>query len=119
MAAFRIASLLYVEYHGDLTFDILPAAIWAYAQIATAIMLACCPLLRPVFEKMIPKSLTRIGTPTVSAPTHSRWAQAPAIRVTTRIVVYDDSTSPPNIRGSLHDGNMEPYGPVFEVQTMR
>ncbi|KAF2635007.1 hypothetical protein P280DRAFT_412354 [Massarina eburnea CBS 473.64] len=116
VAVFRITSLLYVEYHGDLIHDIFPALVRAYMQTSTAIVLACCPLMRPVFEKLIPTKLTRIGTPPLRTNRLQSVRVTPMIRVTTRIDVHNDSSPTPIISGSLHAANQEPYGPVFEVQ---
>lgn len=63
VAILRIMTLINVPFDGDLTYNANPAMIWMDVQKSTAIILTCCPLLRPLFEKLIPKRLTRLTTP--------------------------------------------------------
>ncbi|KAF2689526.1 hypothetical protein K458DRAFT_384164 [Lentithecium fluviatile CBS 122367] len=118
VATFWITSLYYVEYSGDVTYDTMPAAIWAFSQVSTAILLACCPLLRPVFEKLVPARLTRVRTPSVVRPARRISVRNVSnIRVTTRIDVHNNSSRPHDgYRGCFHDGHAEPYGPTFDVE---
>jgi hypothetical protein len=113
---FRITSLLRIEYEGGLTSNasMSPAIIWAYAQISTAIILACCPLLRPVFERLTSK------LPWIRTPTSESVEVLPSIRVTTRIDVHEDSSTPPMIKGYMdpHEGFKWPEGPSVEVQAV-
>ncbi|KAF2447308.1 hypothetical protein P171DRAFT_334333, partial [Karstenula rhodostoma CBS 690.94] len=60
VAVFRIISIVQVDFRGDMTDDLAAAMAWIYAQLSTAIILACCPQLRPTFEKTIPRRFTRI-----------------------------------------------------------
>jgi hypothetical protein len=109
MAVFRIISLVYLDFHGDLIYDVIPAMIWVDAQVSTAIILTCCPLLRPLFEKVIPKKLTRTGT---------QWSQKPvSINVRTEIAVHPETSAPRpkgRIAGLMHD-----EGPVSAVHAER
>jgi hypothetical protein len=50
-----------VAYGGDVTYGIGTTLIWAIAQISTGIIVACCPYLRPLFEKLLPKRLTQVS----------------------------------------------------------
>lgn len=107
MAVFRIISTAALDFQGDLTYDVIPAMIWGLAQVSTAVILACCPLLRPLFEKMVPKRLTRIAT----NRTHRRTEP---IRIITNIAVHPD-TSTPRTQTVQADAFLRPVGPVFEV----
>ncbi|KAF2740895.1 hypothetical protein EJ04DRAFT_423306, partial [Polyplosphaeria fusca] len=107
MGALRMWSQLSTVNDGDPTYDALPDLIWALATLSTAIMVACCPLLRPLFEKCIPTRLTHIHL--IKRPSH-----APAISVTTRIDVFLH-TSQPRIESS-EDEHHENEGPTFEVR---
>ncbi|KAL5376136.1 hypothetical protein DPSP01_010728 [Paraphaeosphaeria sporulosa] len=98
-----------------MTDDLAAAMAWMYAQLSTAIILACCPLLRPVFEKMIPRQLTRIrrNTSMSSQNTSQR------IQKTTNILVHPNSTETRSrpLGIIIHDdANVEPIGPKFEVE---
>ncbi|KAK7180060.1 hypothetical protein PSPO01_13854 [Paraphaeosphaeria sporulosa] len=115
VAVFRIISIVRVNFRGDMTDDLAAAMAWMYAQLSTAIILACCPLLRPVFEKMIPRQLTRIrrNTSMSSQNTSQR------IQKTTNILVHPNSTETRSrpLGIIIHDdANVEPIGPKFEVE---
>lgn len=117
VAVFRIISIVRVDFRGDMTDDLAAAMTWIYAQLSTAIILACCPLLRPVFEKMIPRRFTSIRR-TTSLPNQKKFTTAPKIQKTTDILVYPNSTE---VRsqplGIIHeDAHIEPMGPKFEVE---
>ena len=124
MAIFRISSLMVLSFHGDLTYDAVPTMIWAVAQTSTAIMLACCPLLRPVFERLMPARLTRIvvarplniGSSRAKSSLGLRTNPKPtSIRVTTRIDIHTES-SRPRRQSCFHDKFQEQRGPTFEVE---
>lgn len=108
MAVFRIISTAALDFQGDLTYDVIPAMIWGLAQVSTAVILACCPLLRPLFEKMVPKRLTRIAT------NRQYTARSEPIRIITNIAVHPD-TSGPRTQAAQADDFLSPAGPVFEV----
>ncbi|KAF2116503.1 hypothetical protein BDV96DRAFT_27547 [Lophiotrema nucula] len=136
MAIFRINSLMAVTFGGDITYDVVPAIIWAIAQLSIAIIVACCPLLRPVFEKMIPTRLTKIlpvpgakARPSaIARPATSSTFRVPAtptmttvqvppstIRATTRIDVLPHTSRPISRTGCFHDSLQESEGPVVEI----
>ncbi|KAF2873279.1 hypothetical protein BDV95DRAFT_378296 [Massariosphaeria phaeospora] len=102
IAVLRLTSLLYRDNSGDITYDAFEARIWAIAQIGTAIMLASCPLLHPVFELLIPRKWTRIG-----------FVPLNAIRVTTRIEIFPDSM--PWTPNCFVDDILDTEGPTFEI----
>lgn len=106
MAVFRVVSLVDLDFHGDLTYDVIHAMIWGLAQISTALILTCCPLLRPLFEKLVPKRLTRIRT--------SRQKAEP-IRIITNIAVLPETAGPP-VTARPADPFAPVAGPVFEVE---
>ncbi|PSN69061.1 hypothetical protein BS50DRAFT_632876 [Corynespora cassiicola Philippines] len=113
---FRITSLIAVEYNGALGYNPLPAMLWAVAQVSTAIILACCPLLRPLFERCIPLRLARPATTTIIITTPTTTT----ICVTTRIEIHDDSGTPRTLY-SFNDGLRDDqgsvsHGPTFEVE---
>ena len=113
VAVFRIISIAHVDFRGDMTVHLAAAMTWIYVQLSTAIILACCPLLRPVFEKMIPKRLTRIRRSTSRPISRAPTAR---IRRTTRILVHSDSSEPRSQPSDVfHDDAHEPIGPTFEV----
>ncbi|ORX96022.1 hypothetical protein BCR34DRAFT_549469 [Clohesyomyces aquaticus] len=114
-----IVGLLRVKDQGFLAFrnrmmdDVVPVIIWPIARTrelivtSTAIILACCPLLRPLFEKLIPKSLTSLASPLKK----SRQDQS-TIRVTTRI----DVSNRPS-RAIIHRDNWDEIRcPTFDVE---
>ncbi|KAH7122399.1 hypothetical protein B0J11DRAFT_437315 [Dendryphion nanum] len=107
IAVFRITSLLSVAFRGDITYDVVPAMVWAVAQVSTAITLTCCLLLRPFFEKLVPQRLVRLA---IVKPV----PKPASIRVTTRIQVHGD-TSQPRRQSCTHDGLQEREGPTFEI----
>lgn len=39
--------------------DLVNDEIWAMAEVSVTIVVACCPLLRPLLEKLIPKRLAQ------------------------------------------------------------
>ncbi|KAF1977750.1 hypothetical protein BU23DRAFT_452032, partial [Bimuria novae-zelandiae CBS 107.79] len=113
-AVSRIVSVAKLNVHGDLTYGLDEAIIWMYAQLSTAIILACCPLLRPFFEKLVPQRLTRIRVRNAStARTGSK------IQRTTRILVHSDSSearSEPAHTMFIRSSSGPEAGPSFHVQ---
>ncbi|KAH7075457.1 hypothetical protein BKA63DRAFT_297721 [Paraphoma chrysanthemicola] len=107
----RISALTGVAYGSDVTFGIGTTLLWALAQISAGIIVACCPHLRPVFEMIVPRRLTRISTRKSAAFQHPR----PSIMVTTRI---DVRNTPPlaALTATFHDGHQEPWAPTFNVE---
>jgi hypothetical protein len=114
VAFFRIFSIVRVDFRGSMTDRLDTAMICIYAQLSTAIVLTCCPLLRPVFEKMVPRRFTRIRR---KSSLH-RQSTSAKIQKTTKILVHPASgelRSQP--RGIIHDGAyVEPMAPKFEVE---
>jgi hypothetical protein len=79
----RISALTEVAYGRDVTYGIGPSLIWAIAQIGTGTIVACCPHLRPLFEKVLPHRFVRVPT-RKSTPQHTPWQKRQAsITVTT------------------------------------
>ncbi|KAF2131112.1 hypothetical protein P153DRAFT_211291 [Dothidotthia symphoricarpi CBS 119687] len=111
MGGFRLYLLDTAAYENDVTYGISITLMWALAHTSTAIVVACCPQLRPVFEKFVPKKLTRI----VIRRPHLLQARGNPIRVTIRIDIHDNfcEVSEP---ASFHDGHQEPWAPTFEVE---
>jgi hypothetical protein len=113
VAVFRIVSIVRVDVSRDMTARLATAMICIYAQLSTAIVLACCPLLRPVFEKMIPRRLTRIRRRSSLHP-----QSTPAkIQRTTEILVHPASSElRSHPLGMIQDGTyIDPIAPKFEV----
>ena len=106
----RILFLARLSLHGDVTYNAASYMVWDMAQVSTAMILACCPLLRPVFEKMLPARLTRIAA-------KLKHKNSASIRVTTRIRVDQASSRPQEQGGGFHDGLQEAKGPTFEVHS--
>lgn len=105
----RITALADLSFTSDITYDVVSTMIWDMAQVSTAMILACCPLLRPVFERLIPKGLTRMATKITA------HRKSSSIRVTTRIDVRPASIKP-RLQSGFHDGFQETEGPTFEVE---
>jgi len=112
VAIFRILTLANSDYMCDLPYTGVPTILSAFTQISTAIILACLPLLRPFFEKLVPKRLTRIGTRSYTSRSHG----SNKIHVTTRIDVHEDSHLPHTDTNVFHEGDFEPWGPKFVVE---
>ena len=112
IGALRINSLSEVAYRGEVTFGVGSKLMWAVAQLSTGIIVACCPHLRPLFEKVVPFRLTRMTTRTSQTPRRRRSS----IVVTTRIEIEPASSAQPP-PASFHDGFLEPWGqgPKFDV----
>jgi hypothetical protein len=111
----RISALTEVAYGRDVTYGIGPSLIWAIAQIGTGTIVACCPHLRPLFEKVLPHRFVRVPT-RKSTPQHTPWQKRQAsITVTTTIDIHDSSPSPPIAAPVFHDGHLEPWAPTFDV----
>jgi hypothetical protein len=104
----RLVTILHMSIGGDLTYELMPPMIWALARISSAIIVACFPLLRPIFEKMLPLKLTRVMT-TARRPSRPRL-----IHVTTKIHL-DPASSRPRSDFRFHDGLLDIEGPTFEV----
>jgi len=116
IGAYCITAMTDVPFSGDLTYDIGTNLVWALAQMSTGIIVACLPLLRPAFEKVVPRKLTRIST-RGSIRTGAETPRTPrqnSITVTTRIDV-GNALPAPALSAHFHDGHQEPWGPTFEV----
>ncbi|XPS72392.1 hypothetical protein M3J09_004557 [Ascochyta lentis] len=116
IGACRITVTAKTSLGGQWTHDVGIKLLWALAQMSTEIIVACLPILRPVFEKIIPRRFTRIhihssnhigtGGPSTSRPN--------SITVTTRLEV--GKVVPfPTLPVQFHDGHQELWGPTFEV----
>jgi hypothetical protein len=105
--------------------------MWAIAQISTGIIVACCPHLRPIFEKILPHRLTRLSTRKSKnalraseltqtsgltlGPPEKELSRNASITVTTDIAVQ--GTGPlPATPVEFHDGKVESWGPTFDVE---
>jgi hypothetical protein len=108
----RISALTDAAYSGDVTYGIGTTLIWSMAQMSSAIIVACCPLLRPLFEMVVPRKLTRLS-PRRSTP---QLSKQDSITVTTQIDVYSNSWSEP-IVAKLHDVLHESWAPTFHVES--
>ncbi|KAF2263398.1 hypothetical protein CC78DRAFT_534010 [Lojkania enalia] len=108
MEIFRIKSLLRDKFIENITYDAANTLLWAVARLSTAIIVACCPLLRPLFEKLVPKRLTRIASHAIPQKKH------PGIRVTTRIEVHNGA---PRIQTYSHQHLQETDRPTFDVES--
>jgi hypothetical protein len=133
--------LLDVAYGGDITWGIGTTLTWAIAQISTGIIVACCLYLRSLFERLLPKKLTRVSTSrstpqpaphqdleklslvggdlsqesqqtTGMSPTRTR---NDSITVTTTIEVHPRALSP-DIKPVFHDGHRAPWAPTVRVE---
>lgn len=105
--------MFYSDISGDVTDDAVERTIWTHAQISTAVMLACCPLLCPIFEKMVPKQLFRMPR-----GSNGRSTRAAAIQGTTRIDVHHTSSQPSSHSYCCsHDGTNEVADPAFMVES--
>ncbi|KAF2829692.1 hypothetical protein CC86DRAFT_285144 [Ophiobolus disseminans] len=133
----RLSALTEVAYGGDVTYGIGTTLMWSMAQMSTGIIVACCPHLRPLFEKILPSRLTRVPTRKSTSPPHQSRPQTPqqtnpgdfqeapahillqprqnSITVTTRIEVSTGSLSP-NTPAASHDGHLEPWSPTFDIE---
>lgn len=116
IGALRIASIADNSYSGDGPHDISTSLLWALAQMSTAITVACLPLLRPAFEKVVPRKFTRVNahSSTWTGVATSRTARQDSITVTTKIHIGNAMPSPA-VSARFHDGHLEPWGPAFEV----
>ncbi|KAH5129808.1 hypothetical protein HBH70_199540 [Parastagonospora nodorum] len=113
----RISVLTEVAYGRDVTYGIGTSLMWAIAQMSTGIIVACCPHLRPLFEKIVPNKFVRVHT-RKSTPQDSplRTRQA-SITVMTRIELQGSSPSPAINTSVFHEGHLEPWAPTFVVGT--
>jgi len=137
--------LLDVAYGGDITYGIGTTLTWAMAQISTGIIVACCPYLRPLFEKVLPHKLTRVPAASKSASTPTprkdlekasldndgepeedsqqttqqlspTQTRNDSIIVTTTIKVHPSAPSP-NIKPVFHDDHRAaPWAPTTKVE---
>lgn len=78
-------------------------------QLCTAIMLACCPLMRPMFDKLVGKLSAKLTTKT------TRNEPGAIVRMT-RIEVSPASSRPNVQNGGFNDRFQEAEGPTFEVE---
>jgi hypothetical protein len=133
IGALRVDSLADVAYTGDVTYGIGTTLMWALAQISTGIIVACLPHLRPLFDCILPRRLIHLSTrrsktqskaslvsqqaPSVLIPPRIQ-SRAGSITVTTKIAVeragHFQPPLPPPI--DIHDGQLDPDGPVFHVE---
>ena len=58
MAVLRIVFDLRVNFQGDWTYTTAPLYFWSSMEPGLAIMVACAPILRPIFEKIVPAGLS-------------------------------------------------------------
>lgn len=110
MGAFRLSSLDAIAYKDHVPYGINATLMWALAHMSTSIVVACCPLLRPVFEKVVPRRFTRIP---MGRPQHP--PRPNSIVVTTRIDVCSGFYELPE-PAPFHDGHKELWAPTFEVE---
>ncbi|KAH7399061.1 hypothetical protein DE146DRAFT_783032, partial [Phaeosphaeria sp. MPI-PUGE-AT-0046c] len=113
----RLCSFTEDAYRGDVTYGMGTTMIWAITQISTGFIVACCPHLRPLFEKILPRRLTRMD-PHSSTPHHSptpcRERQASVITVTTEIHVRSASADLPI--ASMSQEWRTPWAATFDVE---
>lgn len=72
VATARIINFVRLPFNTDLTYEVAEAIIWANAQQSTAIIVTCCPLLRPLYDKLVGRRLTRINTTPIRRATPLR-----------------------------------------------
>jgi hypothetical protein len=106
----HISALTDVAYGGDVTYGMGTTILWSLAQISTAIIVACCPLLRPLFEKVMPRKLTRVP----SCGTPPQQSKKNSITVLTKIDVRHSSSLEP-ITAPFHDGIQDSWAPTFDA----
>ncbi|KAF2629538.1 hypothetical protein BU25DRAFT_429826 [Macroventuria anomochaeta] len=118
IGVFRITAIADAPVDSDLTYGIGINLLWALAQMSTGIIVACLPHLRPAFEKVVPRRLTRIATRSnTRLRLNGGEPQTPrqnSIAVTTKIEV-DNAFPSPALSAPFHDGHQEPWAPTFEV----
>jgi hypothetical protein len=108
--------------------------MWAIAQISTGIIVACCPHLRPLFERILPRRVTHLTTRTSnhSAFRAYRDSQRPqtmilpsrdqsragSITVTTTIAIELNGYLPPVPAPavSIHNEQVDAEAPTFNVE---
>jgi len=113
IGALRIRALSRIQYQGsDVTWNIGTCLMWAIAQMSAGIIVACCPHLRPIFEKVLPHRLTRVKT---KRPEQACTARQRPILVTTSIAL-EPSHQLALVPAVFHDGQLEPWAPTFDVE---
>lgn len=132
IGAFRLDSLAGVAYQGDVTYGMGNTLMWAIVRMSTAIIVACLPHLRPLFDCILPRRLIHLSTS--RSKTQSKASQvsaqsvlvppiiqsrADSIVVTTQIAVQPGSPQllpPPPPPIDIVDGQLDPMGPIFHVE---
>lgn len=108
------------------------------AQISTSIIVACCPYLRPLFEKIMPRRLIRLSSlrpvsvarsqedpeknsvddATPRQDSHQAGqgrSRTNSITVTTTIEVHPSAPSP-SFKPMFHDGHEESWTQTVKVE---
>jgi len=62
-----MVTVLRINYDTDFTFTVVAGELWMIAEASVAIIVACCLLMRPVFEKIIPRQLILMTQPSRAA----------------------------------------------------
>ena len=62
-AVLRLLSLRSLDF-GDFSYTVPPVITWTYAETGVVILVACSPLLRPVFDKLFGRMLSTRSQPT-------------------------------------------------------
>ncbi|KAH6869955.1 hypothetical protein BKA58DRAFT_315730 [Alternaria rosae] len=119
IGAFRLDSLAGVAYQGDVTYGMGNTLMWAIARMSTAIIVACLPHLRPLFDCILPRRLIHLSTRRSKTRSKASQSRAGSIVVTTQIAVQPGSPQllpppPPSI--DIVDGQLDPMGPIFHVE---
>jgi hypothetical protein len=109
----RINALARVPYGIDVMHGMGTSMMWSIAQISTGIIVACCPHLRPLFERLLPNRLTRISLRKTPPPPARRFW----IVVTTRIEIRPGTFPLLPIAARGHCGHEERWAPRFEVES--
>ncbi|OCK78012.1 hypothetical protein K432DRAFT_273540, partial [Lepidopterella palustris CBS 459.81] len=52
----RVIAILKVDFTGDITYTVIDGEIWGMAEVGVGIIVSCGPVLRPVFESLLPDS---------------------------------------------------------------
>lgn len=113
----------------DITYFMGESLMWAVAQISTGIMVNCCPLLRPLFDRLLPHRIvfanqrpkaTSKNTRSLRSPDDCQTTAAPladenasaSITVTTNIAIRNGTRLPQPLE-EARGGQM---GPTFDVE---
>jgi hypothetical protein len=96
----------------DLPFSVKQTEIWTIAEFGVAIIVSCCPLLRPVLERIFPAALTtrmKYGTRT----TNSAGQSSRNVQPRHGFSVLDD---PPMPLTTFTNSGSESGGPTTHVR---